>query len=96
MKEQEQEQEQRTGAGVPAPANCSCAFFLLSRYDRFDLAAFQERDDAVAAIPDSVSRSPNFVSIDLPAAGQHYHGFAALPLSHAWSTGRNRIGVARV
>ena len=36
----------------------------------FHAAVLQQRDDAVAAVPDAVARAPDFVSVDLAAVGQ--------------------------
>ena len=69
----------------------------LTRDDCFDLVAFEECDHAVAAIPDTVSGSPNFISFDLATGGQHDDGFASLPVSNSRSTCRHRIiGGSRV
>ena len=74
--------------------SCSCQvllLLLLSSNDRFDLIAFEQSDEAVATIPNTVSRAPNFISLDLAAAGQNDHGFAALSLRDTGAAGRHRI-----
>ena len=68
-----------------------CEFGCLTRDDRFHLAAFEQRDHTVAAVPYTIFRSPDLVGFDFSAAGQHYYGFATLPVSNSWSTGRDRI-----
>lgn len=65
--------------------------FSSTRDDRFHLAAFEKRDHAVAAVPDSIFRSPDFVGFDFSTTHQHYHRFAALAGSQTWSTGRDWI-----
>ena len=70
---------------------------FLASNDGFDLIAFEQSDEAVATIPNAVSRAPNFISFNPGAAGQQDHGFAALSLCDTWAAGRHRIdGRARV
>jgi hypothetical protein len=44
----------------------------LTRNDRFDLTMFQQGDDPVSPVPDTIFGSPNLVGLDLSTAGQHY------------------------
>ena len=70
---------------------------VLTRDDGFYLSAFEQGDDAVAAVPDAVSCAPDFVGFDFSAAGEHDYGFAALAGCDAWSTCRDWVaGGARV
>ena len=66
-------------------------FLWLTSDDRFDLSAFEKGDHSVAPVPDAVARAPDFVGLDLAAAGQEDDGFAATSRTDAWSTGGNRI-----
>ena len=66
-------------------------FGCSTRGNRLHLAAFEQRDHAVAAVPYTIFRSPDLVGFDFSAAGQHYYGFAALTVSHSWPTRRHWI-----
>ena len=73
------------------PVNCEAC---LTRDDCFHLAAFEQGDDAVAAVPYTIFRSPDLIGFDFSATRQHYYGFATLTGSNSWSTGRDWIGRA--
>lgn len=59
--------------------------------DCFNAAGFQERDDAVFAVPVAVACAPDFVGVYLTAAGQEDRGFSPASRGGSWPAGRDGI-----
>src|SRR6185369_15336287 len=63
----------------------------LTRHDVLHLAAFQQSDNPIAAVPYTIFGAPDLVGFDFSAARQHYYGFTTLSGCDSWPTGRDRI-----